>query len=433
MSSIVFEIVVILLLLVVNGVFAMSEIAVVTARESRLARRASGGDTRAAGALALKAEPTEFLSTVQVGITMVGVLAGAFGGATLAAHLDDALERFTWLAPYSEVLSFVVVVAAITYLSLIIGELVPKRIAMSDPEGIASRIAGPMRVLGKVGSPLVRMLSASTNVLLALLPLRAAEEGAVSEDDIRAMVRHAAATGAIHEAEEDIVERVLSLGDRQVSDVITPRPDVDWIDIDTPQDELAAELASRPRARYLVCEGEIDRVLGFVRASDLFAQVLSGSALSLKPLILTPLFVPASQPLIRLLELFRQSEIRAAVALDEFGGVQGVVTMDDVLRDLVVDIPGLVTPDDDIVRRDDGTFLISGSTPMDDVRAALGPEAATLRIQDSRGYRTLAGMVMTTLGHVPRTGERFEIDSYRFEVVDMDGRRIDRVLVTPLE
>ncbi|MGZ8456162.1 MAG: hemolysin family protein [Gemmatirosa sp.] len=432
-SGIASEIVIILLLLVLNGVFAMSELAVMTARKIRLEQRAEAGDRGARAALELAHEPTQFLSTVQVGITLIGVLAGAFGGASIAEQLADGFRASATLAPYADALGLTIVVGAITYLSLIIGELVPKRVALTAPERIASVIARPMRVLSRVVSPLVTLLTGSTNLVLRLLGVRARTDANVTEEEIRALVEQGAESGALQREEHQVVERVFRLGDRQVSALMTPRPDVDWIDVGEGAAGLRTELALGRRSLLLVCREDVDHVVGFVHAEDLLARCVTGAPLdseALESLAQPPLFVPESIPAFRLLDALRRGRQHAAVVLDEFGGVAGVVTLDDVLQDLVGDFPsdaGDDTGDDaSIVRREDGSWLVDGHTPIADLETALD---ITLTEEERPGYQTVGGFVMARLGRLPRPAEHFEWEGHRFEVVDMDGRRVETVRV----
>lgn len=437
MSGIAFEVVVILLLLVINGVFAMSELAVMTSRKVRLEQRADAGDKGAAAALALAHEPTQFLSTVQVGITLVGVLAGAFGGATLSEELAVMLARVPVLARYANGIALALVVGAITYLSLILGELVPKRIALTAPERVASLVARPLRLVSRVAAPVVALLTGSTNFVLRLVGIRAHTEPGITEEEIRALVEQGAETGVVQQTEHQIVERVFRLGDRTVGALMTPRPDVDWLDLDDSAAALHDELAEGRRSLLLVCRGDVDHVVGFVHAEDLLARLVRGEPLdpaAVAALALAPLYVPESAPAFRLLEQFRAHRAHAAVVLDEYGGVAGVVTLDDVLQELVHDIPTDDTGGEAaIVARADGSWLVDGDALVTDVEAALdvaltGDERPGARV----GYQTLGGFVMAQLGRLPRAGERFEAAGVSFEVVDMDGRRVDKVLVARL-
>lgn len=292
MTIVAIEVILILLLLVANGIFAMSEIAVVTVRRARLERLAATGNRQARAALEHVRDPTQFLSTVQVGITLVGILAGAFGGAGLAERLDARLEQIALIAPASEAIAFTLVLGAITYLSVILGELVPKRIALSNPERIAVAVAVPMRLLARVGAPVVWLLTTSTNMLFRLLPVPDVREQAVTEEDIRALLAQGTEAGAVHERERYIAERVLRLGDRPVSAIMTPRPDIDWIDVEDSPDTLRERLTSVMRSRFLVCEGSIDRVLGFVRANDVLKVCLTGAPIDLRAHLRQPHFCP---------------------------------------------------------------------------------------------------------------------------------------------
>jgi putative hemolysin len=428
------EIVVIFLLLVANGVFAMSEIAIVTARKVRLQRRAEGGDRRAAAALRLKEDPTEFLSTVQVGITLVGILAGAYSGARLTSSLAAWFAQFPLVAPYSEAAALALVVGVITYFSLVIGELVPKGIALHNPEGVASVVAAPVAAIARLARPVVWILSVSTNLLLRATRVLPTSNRAVTEEDIRALIKQATQTGDVAPVEQKIVEQVFRLGDRRVTSIMTPRPDIDWIDI---QDGLAgvrAHLSRAPHPRVVVCEGELDKVVGIAFAEELLARLLDGQAvedllrLLQPPLLKTPMFVPDTLSVFHLLEAFRASRVHFALVLDEFGAIEGLVTPADILEGLVGEIPSEpASIHGPIVQRDERSWLVDGATSIDDLQASL--DMPTVPEQEQGAYQTLAGFVMSRLARVPREGDRFTWGNLRFEVVDMDGRRVDKVLV----
>ncbi|HEX6106816.1 MAG TPA: hemolysin family protein [Gemmatimonadales bacterium] len=425
------ELLLIVALLLCNGVFAMSEIAVVTARRVRLSRRAEAGDGRARAALELAAEPTQFLSTVQVGITLIATLAGAYGGATIAEELAPLLGSLPVIGPYGEGVALGLVVAVITFLSVVIGELVPKRLALAYPETIAAWVARPMQLLARIGRPIVALLTGSTEFVLRLFRFRGNPEPNVTEDDIRALVAQGTASGAVDEEEEEILHRVLHLGDRPAAAIMTPRTEVEWIDVTADTETLREALEAHGRSSLLVCEGSIENVAGVIRPADVLSRCLRGDRLDMVSLLRQPLMVPETVPLLQLLIRFRQSEAETAVVLDEFGGVQGVVTLADIMRDLVADIPGPAgTGEPDIVRRSDGSWLVDGGTAMDMLDEELDLERPAA--ERGRGYRTLAGFIMAELGRVPAVGERLERWGYAFEVVDMDGRRIDRVLVSPV-
>ncbi|HEX8273926.1 MAG TPA: hemolysin family protein [Longimicrobiaceae bacterium] len=425
------EILLVLLLLVVNGVFAMSEIAVVSSRKARLQQRAEAGDAGARRALELAENPTRFLSTVQVGITLVGILAGAFGGATIAEPLAESLRRYPAVAPYAEGVALGVVVLAITYLTLIVGELVPKRIGLNHPEGIASAVAGPMNVLSRVSSPLVSLLSVSTELVLRLLRVRRTEEPPVTEAEISMLMEQGTQAGVFEEAEQDIVERVFWLGDQRVASLMTPRRKVVWLDADAPPEANRQVMARHRFSRFLVCEGTLDRVLGMVEVKELWARRLAGEPVDdLRALLRKPLFVPESTRALRVLELFRESGTHLALVVDEYGGIEGLVTLNDVLEEIVGELAVAgAQADPGVVRREDGSWLVDGAVQMDEFREALGlPER---REDDREEFRTVAGFVLTHLGRVPSAGDRFDAAGLRVEVVDMDGHRVDKVLVTP--
>ena len=430
MSGIAVEIAVILFLLLINGLFSMSEMAVVSARKTRLEHRAEQGDGGARAALDLAAQPTNFLSTVQMGITLVGVLAGAFGGAGLSELLAGALADVPRIGPYAEPIAFGLVVGAITYLSLIVGELVPKQIALGNPERVASLVARPMRVVARFGAPLVRVLTGSTNLVFRMLGLRATADAGVTEQDIRAMVEQGAEAGAVAPEEHEIVENTFRLGDRRVRGIMTPRLDIPWVDAGASPAELRVALAEARWAPYVVCDGDVEHVLGFATAEDLLLQALGGGPLDLRAVLHEPAFVPATMPVLRLLERFRTSRRHAAVVLDEFGGVTGLVTLDDIVEALVGALPDL----DDaaapaIARQPDGSWLVDGAAPLSEVAAALDLDLPPA--DEHPGYETVGGLVMSVLGRLAVAGDTVRHAGARFTVERLDGRRIARVRVRP--
>ena len=431
MSVIAVEIAVILMLLVINGVFAMSEIAIVSAKRIRLEHRAERGDAGARAALELAREPTAFLSTVQVGITLVGVLAGAFGGATLSEELGVMLSGMESVEPWAEELAFVIVVTGITYLSLIIGELVPKRIALGRPETVASLIARPMRRLSRVARPLVAVLTGSTRGVLRVFGVKDVPEPGLTEDEVHSLIEQAAETGTVPEVEHRIVERVFRLGDRQVASIMTPRTDIEWIDADTPEADLRLELETERRPWYLVCHESVERVRGIVHASDLLAQVVRGRPLALPVVLSEPLYVPLTTPVFRLLDLFRASRQHIAIVLDEYGGVAGLVTLDDVVDELVGDIPmrGEDFEQAPIARSGSG-WLVLGTAAIEDVLDVL--ELDGVEIEERRGYRTMGGFVLAQMGRLPAPGDWVDFEGFRFTVAAMDGRRIEQVRIKRL-
>ncbi|MGE0362395.1 MAG: hemolysin family protein [Vicinamibacterales bacterium] len=424
------EIVVVLVLLLANGIFAMSEISIVAARKVRLQQRADDGDRMAKAALALANAPTQFLSTVQIGISLVGVLAGAYGGATIAESLQRWLEQFPRIAPYAEGLALGLVVAVITYLSLIVGELVPKRIGLNHPETIASWVAIPMMGLARIGSPLVSLMTGSTNLVLRVFGIKGQVDPHLTEDEIRAVISQGAESGALEETEESLVQRVFRVGDQRLAAIMTPRLDIEWVDAAASGDELREFLSGHSHGQFVVCSGSLDNVLGTVRAADLLSTAMKDAPIALKSLIQEPLFVPDSMGIFKLLEALKASHRHMAIVLDEFGAVEGLVTVTDLLEAFVGSLPTDAAEERAIVVRPDGSWLVDGATTIDDVVSDLGLDE--LPEDEAGAYHTLGGFVMARLGRIPRTADRFEWGGMRFEVIDMDGRRIDKVLVQRL-
>jgi putative hemolysin len=426
-SGVSLEIVIILLLVLANGVFAMSEIAVVAARKIRLQQRAEEGDHRAQAALNLANAPAQFLSTVQFGITLVGVLAGAYGGARLSAPLADLIGTVPELATYADGIALGIVVAGITVLSLIFGELVPKNVGLQYPESIASWVARPMMVLSRIGGPIVSALTGATTMVLRVIGLKGGAEAGLTEDEIRAVISQGAESGVLEPAEESIVQRVFQLGDQRVAGIMTPRVDIEWVDVEITPDQLRDFLASHAHTQFVVCQEDLDNVLGTVRSADLLPAVLRGGPVQLRTLVREALFVPDSMRAFQLLEAFRASHKHVAIVMDEFGAVEGLVTVTDLLEGLVGALPAdAAEARGAFVSRGDGSWLVEGSANMEEVTQKFDLQVP----EDEAGaYHTLAGFVMARLGHIPRTADAFEFGGLHFEVVDMDGRRVDKVMV----
>ncbi|MBS3932782.1 MAG: HlyC/CorC family transporter [Truepera sp.] len=425
------EILIIVALTFANGLFAMSEIAVVSSRRAKLQSMADAGNTRARTALALVESPTRFLATVQIGITLVGIFAGAYGGVTLAQPLAEALGSVSFLAPYRGTLSLVLVVVGITYLSLVIGELVPKRIALNAPERIAMTVAGPMNSLSVAAAPFVKLLSLSTEGLLRLLRVKKSDEPPVSEAEIGALLELGAQAGVFHEAERDIVENLFRLGDRRVATLMRPRREVVWLDLEASLEALRETLARYPYSRLVVARGSLDQVAGVVHTRDLLLTCLSGESVSLEAVIQKPLYILESLPVLKLLEQFKSTGMPFAVVVDEYGSVEGVITLNDLLEGLVGDLPMLDHQDVPmIVPREDGSWLLDGLLSTDELKDLIG--TAALPQEEEHDFYTLGGFLVTNLGRIPTIGEVFLWGEWRFEVVDMDGTRVDQVLLTRL-
>ena len=416
-------------LILLNGVFAMSEIAVVTARKTRLQEWAEGGNRKAEAALGLAIDPSNFLSTIQVGITLVGIFAGAYGEATLSRGLSDFLSQFPLLDPSSEELAFGIVVLGITYCSLIIGELVPKRLALHNPELIASVVAKPMKVLSRIGHPIVRVLSGSTELVLRLLGSRPSEGPPVSEEEIRVLMEQGTRAGVFEKSEQALVKNVLRLDERMVASLMTPRMDIVYLDLEDPLEANLRKISENRFSRYPVCRGGFEHVVGIVHTKEMLARQLSGQPFDLAQCVQEPLFVPESVYAIQLLETFKQSRIHAALVVDEYGEIQGLVTLNDVLGAIVGEIPAAEDHGASmVVQRADGSWLIDAMLDVGALKELLHLE--DLPDEEEAVYHTLGGLMMTCMGRVPRVTDRFEWEGFRFEIIDMDGNRVDKVLVS---
>lgn len=424
---IAFEIAVVLGLIVLNGFFAMSELAIVSSRRARLQALADRGSRGARLALRLAADPGRFLSTVQIGITLIGILAGAFSGASLASQLSDVLADVPWLAAIHETAALIIVVVAITYLSLIIGELVPKHLALRNAEAVAAFVAWPMQLLSRIAAPAVLLLDGSTTVVLALLGGRAAARAAVTEEEIKTLIAEATKVGIVEAVEEEMISGVMRLADRPARAIMTPRPDVQWLDADEPADELRRKLAASAHSRFPVCRGVIDDVVGVVQVHDILNAVLAGAPLDVKSLSGEAPIVPDRTDALTVLAQLKRPGTHMVIVVDEYGSVEGVVTRADILEAIVGELSEL-EEGPGLVRRDDGSWLVDGSMPIDEVFDALRLD----HLDEEHDFHTLAGFILSALGHIPRPGEHFDRHGHRFEVVDLDGRRIDKVMIVRL-
>jgi putative hemolysin len=428
MLIVVFEILLIIFLTVANGIFSMSELAIVSARRVRLQQRAKKGDKGALAALELAEEPNSFLSTVQIGITLIGILAGAVGGATIAEQLGAKLSLIPTLEPYGETLGIVIVVIVITYLSVVVGELIPKRLALNNAEGVAVIIARPMRLLSRIASPAVHLLSLSTEGLLRLFRVRDSGEPPITEEEVKLMMNQGAQAGMFEKAERDMVEGVFKLGDKIVSALMTPRKEIVWLDIQDSLEETKRKISSSIFSTFPVANDHLDKILGVVQTKDLLDRNLTGQQMDIKALLRTPLFVPVSMPALRTLEVFKKHRKHMALVVDEYGGLQGLITIHDILEAIVGDIPFTDEPQEmQAVQREDGSWLLDGMLPIERFMEIFQIEK--LPGEEQGFFQTLGGFVMTHLGRIPVSGEIFEWTGLRFEIVDMDGQRVDKVLV----
>lgn len=423
------ELAVVVGLTLLNALFAMAEMSIVSSRRIRLQQMAENGSRGASRALALADNPSRFLSGVQVGITLIGILSGAFGGATLGARLGEYLESLGWFGSYANEIAFGAVVVAITFVSLIIGELVPKRIALNSPEPIAAKLAQPLQIVVMIARPMVWLLEKTTAGALALLRISTDRPEGVTEEEVKLAIAEGTESGVIDEVEEEMIHGVLALADRSVEAVLTPRTDVYWIDLDDEPEQIAREVADCPYSRMVVTRGgDIGRPIGIVQKKDLLTDLIAGRPLQVEKNIIQPLFVPETLPVLRLLEMFRNANIHIALVVDEYGDFVGVATLHDVLEGIAGDIDqdheGVAQ---EITKRVDGSWLVDGRAPIENLKEELGIEEAPA------DYHTAAGLALEKLARIPVEGDSFVIGDWRVEVIDMDGKRIDKLLFVPLE
>lgn len=408
----------------------MSEIAVVSAQRVRLQRRSEEGDKGAQTALELAEKPERFLSTVQIGITLVGILSGAYGGAAIANKLEPYIAQISLLAPYSEGISFGLVVLVITYFSLVIGELVPKNLALNAPEKISALIARPMNFISKATAPFVWVLSASTAVILKIFRIKKSDEAAITEEEIKAHIAHGTQIGVLDETERDLMESVIRLDDQRISALMTPRVKISWLDAFDSIPNIRRKISESQFSRLPVGEGSLDNIIGFVKSKDLLARELKDESFDLYSILKQPLFIPETKTGLELLELFKDSKTQMAIVIDEFGATEGMVTINDILEAIVGDLPTGGILNQSAVQRDDGSWLLDARLSTAEFKDILGIKE--LPEKERGSYHTLGGFILTRLEKLPRIGDKFTWDNYIFEVVDMDGRRVDEVLVTPV-
>lgn len=425
MDVIFFEALLVFLLILANGIFAMSEMAVVSARKTRLRQMADKGNSAAATALELANSPDRLLSTVQIGITMIGILAGAFGGATIAEQIGLRIDQIQVLSGYGDAIGLAVVVVIITYLSLIVGELVPKRIALGNAEKIASLIARPMRLLSRLATPLVAFLSLSTNAVFRVLRIQPSDDPPVTEEEIKILIEEGTKAGVFEETEQDLVERVFRLGDRRVSALMTPRPDIFWLDLDSPETEILREIAISQFSRFPVCRGDVDNILGTLKAKEYLAAKIIDPNVSVEQFIREPLFVPETSSAFQVLEMFKTAKTHQAFVIDEYGAIEGLVTTNDFLEAIAGEAAYMNSEEKMVTERENGSYLVDAAMPIDEFA-----DFFDIEIDLDGDFQTLAGFILALLGHIPAVAEKIETAGIVIEIMDLDGRRIDRVLVS---
>ena len=423
------SIIILFLSMVINGLFAMAEIALVSARKTRLQQRADKGERGASVALVLMEEPNRFLSIVQIGITLVGIFSGAFGASQLAEPLSKVLGRIDLIRPYSYQIAFVFLVLVITYFSLVIGELVPKRVAINNPEAVSSSMAIPMRFLSKLASPIVSFLSASSEFGVKLLGIKQGTEPEVTEEEIKVLIEQGHQMGLFEEAEREMFSGVFRMGQRRVEALMTPRTEMTWIDINDPNEEIWDFIMKTSHARVPVADDDLDNVLGYIQIRDLLGVSPKDPEFNLRDYIKEPIYLPETMSALKALDNFQIGGVHLGMVVDEFGGITGVVTDYDILKTIVGDIPESSKDKENMAyKRSDGSWLFDGLIVIDQLKDYLGIKE--MPGEEKGIYQTLSGFVMSRLGEIPNVGSKFNYEGYDFEIVDMDGRRVDKVMVT---
>jgi putative hemolysin len=418
------EIVILFCLIFLNGLFVMAEIALVSARKSKLEEMASKGDLKAKSALNLTENPELFLSTAQIGITLIAILTGFYSGEKFGVYLKPYVEKIPHLHGYAASISTALIVIIVTFLSILFGELIPKRIGLLMAERIARTVARPMRILSRIGYPIVALLNWLSNLFFVVFPLKPTTDSNVTEDEIKAIIHEGTEQGTIEEAEQDIIERVFHLGDRNITSLMTHRSDIIWFDLKRDEQKIKEKILKEPHSVYPVCDGQIDNIKGMVSIKDLY--VADGSTL-FKDLIKPALFVPENNTAYQVLEKFKQSKTHSCCIVDEYGSLLGMITLNDILEAIVGDIPQPDMIDYEIVRREDGSYLVDAQIPFYDFLVYF--DKTEWMNEGEHEFDTLAGFILHQLEHIPKTGEQMEWKDFKFEIMDMDAQRIDKVLV----
>jgi putative hemolysin len=417
------EVLIIFLLILINALFVLSEAAVISSRKARLQQQANEGDQRALRALRLAEHPTDFLSTVQIGITLIGVLAGAVGGATIADALAPYIAEIPLLAPYASTIALTLVVLVITFFSILLGELVPKRLALRNPERIARGAAGPMMTVSRVFRPFVWLISKASDLVLSALGSKPSAEPPITEEEIQVLLDQGMQAGVIEETEQDMVEGVFRMHERRVSSLMTPRSEVVWLDVNDSVDQIRGVIEESQFSTFPVCQDSLDEVLGTIKARDLLIESLHGHPLALKRNLQPVSYIPETSFASRALDIFKASSAEMLIVVDEFGSLQGILTISDILEEIVGDIE---TGGPQATQRQDGSWLLDGMLEVEDFKDIFNIR----RLPDEDEFETLGGFVMIQLGRMPNATDHFEWNGFKFEVMDMDGNRVDKVLVT---
>ncbi len=421
---------IVLILIVANGIFAMTEIAIVTSRKARLERIAEDGDKRATYALKLAEEPNQLLSTIQIGITLIGVVTGAFGGAAIASKLAPVIGKIDVLAEFSSQISMFIVIAITTYLSLIIGELVPKRIGMNNPEKVALSIAKPMYYFSKVGKPLIWVLSKSTEFVLKIFGIKQNKEPDVTEEEITQLIEQGVFSGVVEEIEHEMVEQIFFMGDQRVGDILTPRTYLEWIDLEDSLEENLKIMSTSNHSSFPVGEGSLDNLKGIIHTKNVFTQLIKREDFNLENCVEKALVLPEAMMAFQALEKIKDSGMHQAVVIDEYGGIEGMVTLHDFIENIVGAMPGLNDVDPQIIQRDENSWLADGLISLETFKRYFDiDELEELRSES----HTLGGYITTYLGDIPKVSDTIQVEDLVLEVVDMDHVRVDKVMITRIE
>lgn len=412
-------------LILLNGMFSMSEIALVSARKARLESQANKGDLKAKEALELSNHPDRFLSTVQIGITLIGILTGIYSGEKLKDDFVNFLNQWPTLQPYSSGLATTLIVIIITYFSLILGELVPKRLGLSRPEAIAKAMARPMNWISIITYPFIWLLTKSSQLIVKLFNIRS-DDNQVTEEEIKAIISEGTEHGAIEEAEQEIIERVFHLGDRNITSLMTHRSDIIWFDVNDNEIKIREKIMEDPHSIYPICEGDLDEIKGVISLKDIY---ISDDKVPFRELMQPALFVPDNNTAYQVMEKFKESKIHTCFIVDEYGSVRGMITLNDIMEAIVGEIPQTDVADYEIVEREDGSYLVDAQIPFYDFLSRF--DKTEWVSEGDYQFDTLAGCILHELERIPQTGDKLDWKDFQFEIVDMDGHRIDKVLVTP--
>ena len=419
------DIIILGFLILLNGLFSMSEIALVSARKGRLEHQAERGDKKAKKALEMSNHPELFLSAVQIGITLISIVTGVYSGERFSKDLQPFVEKFESLRPYAEGISTTFIIIIVTFLSIIFGELIPKRIGLLRSEKIAKAVAGPMKFFSRLFHPFVWLLNKTSNIFFRVFNIKRIKDDAVTEEEIKTLITEGTEAGTIDEAEQEIIERVFHLGDRNITSLMTHRSDIIWFNLDDSEDKIKEKILQEPHSSYPICDGSIDNIKGIVSIKDLY---ISPDNTLFKNIMVPALFIPENNSPYQVMEKFKQSKIHSAFIVDEYGSILGLLTLNDILEAIVGDIPQPDVPDYEIRKRDDGTYLVDGQIPFYDFLTRF--EKTEWMNEGEHDFDTLAGFILHELERIPKTGDKIDWKGFKIEVMDMDGHRIDKLLVT---